>query len=93
MHRGKEAETTYTLFQTNIKSTNLKKDLGFIIDNKLTFSDHTDSKVKKANQMLGIFNRTFSFMDKDMFTILLQESNQTAFGIRRPYLVSLLFKR
>ena len=49
MHLGKKAETTYTLSQTNIKSTNLEKDLGIIIDNTLTFSDHIDSKVKKAN--------------------------------------------
>ena len=54
----------------NIRSTNLEKDLGIIIDNKLIFSDHIDSKVKKANQMLGIIKRTFSHMDKDMFTIL-----------------------
>ena len=70
MHLGKEAETSYTLSQTNIKSTNLEKDLGFIIDNKLTFSDHTDSKVRKAKQMIGIIKRTFSHMDKDMLTIL-----------------------
>ena len=54
----------------NIRSTNLEKDLGIIIDNKVTFSYHIDSKVKKANELLGIIKRTFSHMDKDMFAII-----------------------
>ena len=40
------------------------------MDQKLTFTDHTTAAVKKANKILGIMFRTFSFMDEDMFTLL-----------------------
>ena len=44
--------------------TNEKKDLGIIVDSNLKCVQHINTKVKKANQMLGIIKRTFTFMDK-----------------------------
>ena len=44
-----------------------EKDLGIIIDNKLNFQNHINKQVNKANQKLGLINRSFKYMDKDMF--------------------------
>ena len=46
-----------------IANTMEEKDLGIIIDNKLNFQNH----INKANQKLGLINRSFKYMDKDMF--------------------------
>ena len=44
-----------------------EKDLGVIIDSKLTFRDHITSKVNLANRNLGIIFRTFTFLDTEIF--------------------------
>ena len=44
-----------------------EKDLGVIIDMELTFEEHITAKVKKANQIMGLIRRTFSYLEKDTF--------------------------
>ncbi len=44
-----------------------EKDLGVTIDNQLKFTSHINKSVRKANQILGLIQRTFTFMDKNMF--------------------------
>ncbi|MES9905329.1 MAG: reverse transcriptase domain-containing protein [Sedimenticola sp.] len=44
-----------------------EKDLGIIIDNKLKFTKHINESVKKSNRVLGLIQRTFSYIDKPMF--------------------------
>ena len=51
----------------NVKST---KDLGVIIDNKLTFKEHITDKIKKANTMLGLIKRNFRYLDEKTFLLL-----------------------
>ena len=46
------------------------KDLGVIIDSKLTFRDHITSKVNLANRNLGIIFRIFTFLDTEFFLTL-----------------------
>ena len=50
-----------------IEKVKSEKDLGVIIDNKLTFTKHINSKIKIANRNLGIIFRTFTYIDKDIF--------------------------
>ena len=47
-----------------------EKDLGVTIDHELTFDEHIHLKVKKANAMMGLIRRSFSFLDKDLFRML-----------------------
>ena len=47
-----------------------EKDLGVIIDSKLTFRDHIASKINLANRTLGLIFRTFTFLDTEMFLTL-----------------------
>ena len=44
-----------------------EKDLGVTFDKDLSFDPHIDRVVNKANQMIGIIKRTFSYLDKDTF--------------------------
>ena len=44
-----------------------EKDLGVIFDSELKFEEHISAKVKKANAMVGLIRRTFSFLDCKLF--------------------------
>ena len=57
----------YTLLGQELEHIDEEKDLGVIIDSELTFESHITSKVSKANQMMGLVRRVFSFLGKDMF--------------------------
>ena len=43
-----------------------EKDMGVIIDSKLTFRDQITSKVNLANRNLGIIFRTYTFLDTEI---------------------------
>ena len=47
-----------------------EKDLGITFDENLRFDSHINNITKKANQMLGVIRRTFSFMNKHIFSKL-----------------------
>lgn len=42
------------------------RDLGIIIDNKLSFDTHINTKAKKANSIMGLIRRSFSYLDEEM---------------------------
>ena len=44
--------------------------MGVIVDNKLNFEEHIQSKVNKANKLMGLIRRTFVHLDKDNFALL-----------------------
>jgi hypothetical protein len=56
--------------------TDTEKDLGMIIDNKLSFDKHINEQTKKANKTLGIIRRTFHNLTasnfKKLFTSLVR---------------------
>ncbi len=72
MNIGNQTENkTYYMNDENIrvplpKVTN-ENDLDITIDNQLKFTIHINEQVKKANQVLGLIRRSFSFMNKKMF--------------------------
>ena len=41
-----------------------EKDLGVIFDGKLSFDAHIQNCISKANRILGIIKRSFSYLDK-----------------------------
>jgi hypothetical protein len=67
-HLGPETGTSYSMLDDTIELSNEGKDLGITIDSKLNFQQHIHIQVKKANKKLGIINRTFNYMDKEMFS-------------------------
>ena len=44
-----------------------EKDIGVIIDNKLSFDLRIAEKVNKANSVVGAIRRSFEYLDKDSF--------------------------
>jgi len=46
------------------------KDLGVILDEKLTFRDHIHDKINKAYSMLGIIKRNFKYLTISSFVLL-----------------------
>ncbi|KAG7175949.1 putative CENP-B N-terminal DNA-binding domain-containing protein 9, partial [Homarus americanus] len=49
--RTKVADQGYHMY-TTIKKTTVEKDIGVVIDNKPTFSDHLAEKINKANKII-----------------------------------------
>ena len=53
-----------------MKVVDKEKDIGIIFDNTLSFEEHINSKVNKANSLVGMLRRSFVYMEKDMFKTL-----------------------
>ena len=57
----------YTMGDLELEHVFEEKDLGVIIDSELKFDDHISSKVNKANSIIGLIRRSFSFLDPLLF--------------------------
>ena len=44
-----------------------EKDLGVHIDAELKFVEHMSAKIKKANSIVGLIRRSFSYLDSKLF--------------------------
>ena len=55
---------------TILDATHSEKDLGVLIDNELKFHQHVSATAQKANQVLGIVNRTFETLDEELLPIV-----------------------
>ena len=53
-----------------LENVDTEKDLGVIISGDLKVKDNVIHHVKKANKMLGLIKRTFTYLDKDSFLML-----------------------
>ena len=51
----------------NLEQVDSMKDLGVIIDSALSFDDHIQKVVSRANRLAGLVRRSFVFLDEDMF--------------------------
>ena len=47
-----------------------EKDIGVVIDNKLTFNQHISEKINKANSIMGVLRTTMEYMDCTTFKLL-----------------------
>ena len=52
-------QSSYTISGIQLENVSTIRDLGVVLDPKLTFSDHVDFIVSKANKALGLLIRTF----------------------------------
>ena len=76
---GQQDQETYHLNDVPTIQISEEKDLGILIDSSLKFQNYINSQAKKANKMLGLIRRSFSFLDNDMFLCLHK-------SLVRPYL-------
>ena len=54
----------------HLQKVEQEKDIGVIIDSKLTFEAHINEKVNKANKMAGVIRRAFQFLTPKIFVPL-----------------------
>ena len=59
--------TKYKLNENELVNISEEKDLRVIIDNKLKFEDHIGEKVRKANMIVGLIQRSFNHLDFKLF--------------------------
>ena len=69
----------YKLGENILEVVENERDLGVYVDQDLTFEHHLAVKVKKANQIIGVIRRSFSFLDEETFLMLYK-------GMVRPHL-------
>ena len=72
MHIGRNnPRVEYTMTKdgktTKIETCEQETDLGVTFDDKLNFNKHIETAIGKANKMLGLIKRTFSYLNKDTF--------------------------
>jgi ribonuclease P/MRP protein subunit RPP40 len=71
MHFGfGNSKYLYCMDDVPLESVSAVKDLGVLVDDKLSFSCHINSAVLKANRLLGLLKRCFGHMDKMTLTKL-----------------------
>ena len=56
--------------QKGVEFKDHEKDIGVVIDNKLSFEKHISEKVNKANSIMGVIRRTFECLDQKTFKLL-----------------------
>ena len=57
----------YTLGPIELEHVFSEKDLGVIFDSELQFEEHIAAKVKKANSIVGLIRRSFSYLTPALF--------------------------
>ena len=74
MHIGtkeNQPREKYFMFDSQTRITieecDQEKDLGVIFDETLIFDKHINNAISKANKMLGLIKRTFSYLNKETF--------------------------
>ena len=54
----------------NLEESEVEKDLGVFVDNRLSFTKHIQQTVSKANKIVGMIRRTFKYLDEKMMISL-----------------------
>ena len=68
--------------KTIISKVNKEKDIGVTIDSNLKFNEHIAEKLNKANKIIKLIRRTFTYLDPETFTKLYKAKLSTSsFGI------------
>ena len=67
-------DSTYTLKGSQIMSVTTEKDLGVHVSTKLSWNNHIDVIISKANMMLGMIKRTCTNKCDQKTLIILYQS-------------------
>ena len=57
----------YSIYEHELEHVFEEKDLGLTFESDLKIDEHISAKVRKANAIVGLIRRTFSFLDCRMF--------------------------
>ena len=69
-HKQDKSKHPYYLSNTELRFVDSYKDLGVNMSRDLSWSNHVDVIVNKANKVLGLFKRTVGSKNKDIFSML-----------------------
>ncbi len=92
MHIGgsRNGAAGYKMSGMELKETLEEKDLGVWVDNTIKSTCHVNHAVSKANQILGLIRRTFTYLDtalmKQLFTSIVRPHLEYANVVWQPYL-------
>ena len=70
LHLGKNNpnyDYTMTKDKLVLDNSDAERDLGVVIDSALSFSNHINEIVSKANRILGLIKRNFKYLDENSF--------------------------
>jgi len=72
--RNVEKSYTYNILENSqtkpLARTEQIKDLGILLDGRLSFRDHINDKINKAFSMLSIIKRNFKHLTIQSFTVI-----------------------
>ena len=81
----------YKLYGNELEHVFEEKDLGVHIDSELRFEEHISNKVNKANALVGLIRRSFSYLDgetfKKLFTSFVRPHLEYAQAVWHPHLI------
>ena len=68
---------TYHLYdnegrEVELEQSDGEKDIGVLVDEHLNFSRHIQTQVNKANSIMGLIRRTYTYLDERSFRYLFQ---------------------
>ena len=71
-HRRDKSKHPYHAcrISTELKSVNSCKDLGVYVSRDLSWSNHVDASVNKANKVVGLLKRTVGSKNREIFSML-----------------------
>ena len=81
----------YKLYGKELEHVFEEKDLGVHIDSELKFEEHISNKVNKANALVGLIRRSFSYLDgelfRKLFTTFVRPHLEYAQAVWQPHLL------
>ncbi len=81
VHAGDQPaiQSTYSVADSQIKTTLQEKDLGVTTDSKLNFENHIHNIAARANRIMGMIRRSYTYLSVKNFPLLFK-------GLVRPHL-------
>ena len=65
-----QSNRNYIMDGQPLADVSSERDLGVIIDSSLSFDEHVSAKIRKANSIMGLIRKTFTYLDKRTFLLL-----------------------
>jgi hypothetical protein len=58
--------------EVKLEQSDGEKDIGVLVDVTITFRTHIQNQINKANSIMGLIRRTYTYLDEQSFKYLFQ---------------------
>ena len=72
---------TYEGGRTTLETVDSEKDVGGTIDSNMSYGNHIQNQVNKADQIVGLTRRSFIYSGRLHFLLFIQSTCATTFGV------------